>query len=164
MARPLPVNLFFAGTGAILLVSGIGGKSLGDVLKGNFGNIEVKKPNIGESETAPTGTTGTTGTAGEPAAGTTVPVSSGGGGAFAPSPTSFSHSTVAPPPVQGGRHPTKQQQAQGIASILLSHGITHPNSRQLQQARLEYERATGVAQYQTAGSSAEEFIGGLPVV
>jgi len=40
MARPLPVNLLMAGTGAVLLVSGIGGESIGKVLQGEFGDIK----------------------------------------------------------------------------------------------------------------------------
>lgn len=40
MARPLPVNLLMAGTGAVLLVSGIGGESIGAVLQGQFGDIK----------------------------------------------------------------------------------------------------------------------------
>lgn len=40
MARPLPVNLLMAGTGAVLLVSGIGGEPIGAVLRGQFGDVK----------------------------------------------------------------------------------------------------------------------------
>lgn len=79
MARPLPVNMLLAGTGAILLVSGLGGKSVGDVLKGSFGNLQVKQENIGskpEQETA----------------GAAI-----GGSGFEGSPVSFSASTIGEP-------------------------------------------------------------------
>jgi hypothetical protein len=87
MARPLPVNMLLAGTGAVLLVSGLGGKSIGDVLKGSFGQLEVKNPNIGSQSTGAGAVTTAT-----------------GGGLFEPSPVSFSTATVAPPPPSIGRH------------------------------------------------------------
>lgn len=43
MARPLPVNLLMAGTGAVLLVSGISGEPIGKVLQGEFGDVKGTK-------------------------------------------------------------------------------------------------------------------------
>jgi len=166
VARPLPVNLLLAGTGAVLLVSGIGGKSIGDVLKGQFGNLDVKNPNIG-SEHEQSQVAGAAAGTGGGSVGGTGPASVPGGGASAPSPTTFSHATFAPSPTSfiNPRHrPTKQQQARSIAMILASEGIFHPTRAQLIAARKKYENETGVKQFGTVGEGAEEFVGGLPVV
>lgn len=40
MARPLPVDILLAGTGGALLVSGLSGVSLAEVIKGDFGKIK----------------------------------------------------------------------------------------------------------------------------
>lgn len=51
MPRPLPVNLLMAGTGAVLLVSGIGGEPIGKVLQGQFGDIKGTKQQQAALET-----------------------------------------------------------------------------------------------------------------
>jgi hypothetical protein len=156
MSRPLPVNLFMAGTGAVLLVSGIGGESIGGVLKGNFGDLSSKKKTASVSNTAGSGTlqniSDTTG--GE-----------GGGGPLGGSSPSIS--TFAPSPTALGlpRHtPSKAEQARAIAGILLSHGIRNPTEAQIVKAREEYERKTGIKQFRYQDESAREFVGGVPVI
>jgi hypothetical protein len=88
MARPLPVNMLLAGTGAVLLVSGVGGKSIADILKGSFGKLEVKNPNIGSGQEPGQEQTSLT------------------GGSFGASPVSFSQATIGvPTPVQRNASP-----------------------------------------------------------
>src|SRR5271170_6936801 len=123
MARPLPVNLLFAGTGAVLLISGIGGETLGEVLKGNFGLVKTE-------------TTGDTGVSGGLASAANTEAAAGTGtGEDAPSPTVFSSATLAPPPTRIGRNgPTRKQQAEGIARVLLEEGIRNPTNEQIEIA------------------------------
>jgi len=143
--------MLLAGTGGVLLISGIGGESVADVLKGSFGKLKFDpKAGLKKSDTERLEQQGTT---------------AEGEGSPAPSPTSFSSATFAPSPQSLSRHPlhpTKYQQAQGIAAILLHEGIRNPTKRQIEDARKRYERETGVRQFE--GDGAQEFIGGLPVV
>lgn len=170
MARPLPVNLLLAGTGAVLLISGIGGKSIGDVLKGDFGNIEVKKPNIGEQTpqgvAGGTGGTEGTGVTGGTAAEASATSAGVGGGQQAPPPSTFSRSSnFAPSPTtfNQGRHSAPEQEA--IARILLAEGIHNPTIRQIEHAREQYHKGTRVVYPSgSANAGAQEFEGGLPVV
>lgn len=158
MSRPLPVNLLMAGTGAILLVSGIGGEPLGEVLKGNFGDITGKK----QATEAAVDTVGAG--ALENASDAT---GEGEGGGLPSAQSAPSPSTFAPSPGSLGlsKHaPTKAEQARGISIILLSHGFTHPTNAQIEWARREYERKTGVRQFELADAGAQEFEGGLPFV
>lgn len=160
MARPLPVSLLMAGTGAVLLISGIGGEPLGAVIKGQFGDVtgkqqaaEAKAVGNIEGSGALQNTSDATGE------------SEGGG---LPSAQSVpSASTFAPSPGTLGitKHaPSKAEQARGIVSILLAHGITHPTSKQIIEARRAYENKTGVRQFELAGTGAQTFQGGLPLI
>jgi hypothetical protein len=152
MARPLPVNMLLAGTGAVLLISGIGGETLGEVLQGQFGALKGEKKQATATE------------AGQMQNASLV---TGEGGESPESQTSPSSSTFAPSPSTLGlpRHsPTKAEQAQGIAHILLSHGILHPTNAQVNAARQQYEKETGIRQFNRAGENAPEFAGGLPVI
>src|SRR5271167_139768 len=153
MSRPLPVNLLMAGTGAVLLVSGIGGEPLGEVLKGNFGDITGRKQ--AAANTVGAGTL-------ENASDAT---GEGEGGGLPSAQSAPSPSTFAPSPGSLGisKHaPTKAEQSRGIVAILLARGITHPTGAQIEWARREYERKTGVRQFELATSGAQEFEGGLP--
>jgi hypothetical protein len=147
-----------AGTGAVLLVSGIGGEPLGEVLKGNFGDVTGKK----QAAEAAANTVG---------AGTLENASDatgeGEGGGLPSAQSAPSPSTFAPSPGSLGlsKHaPTKAEQSRGIVAILLAHGITHPTGAQITAARREYERKTGVRQFELVGAGAQEFEGGLPLV
>jgi hypothetical protein len=156
MARPLPVNLLMAGTGAVLLVSGLGGETIGEVLRGQFGDLSSKKKTVADSESVGAGSLQNVSdiTGGE-----------GGGGPLGGS--SPSSSTFAPSPtVLGiGRHsPSKAEQARAIASILLSRGIRNPTERQIVEAREQYQHETGIKQFRYSGEEAREFVGGLPVI
>jgi hypothetical protein len=149
MSRPLPVNLLMAGTGAVLLVSGIGGEPLGEVLRGQFGDLKGKE----QATAAAANTEGggaienvTDTETGAPGVGTAPSPST-----FASSPTSFSK-----------KAPTAKQQAQGIAGILLKAGITNPTSRQIELARIKYQQQTGVQEFE--GGQSQEFSHGLPLV
>lgn len=157
MARPLPVNMLLAGTGAVLLVSGIGGQPLSEVLKGSFGKLQTN-PEAGSEGAGQK-------SAANQEEGQQQFVSDEEGAA---APQTFSSATVAPSPTSFStrKAPTKRQQAQAIARILLSEGITHPTAHQLQLARAKYERETGVGQFASAGAGAgaTEFDQGLPVI
>jgi hypothetical protein len=151
MARPLPVNLLMAGTGAVLLVSGISGEPLGEVLKGQFGDITGKQQAAEAADTEASGGGASVENVsdtenGAPGSGVATSPST-----FASSPTSFSKEA-----------PTKQQQAQGIAAILLREGITNPTNRQIELARIKYEQQSGVQQFE--GGQTQEFSHGLPLV
>jgi hypothetical protein len=157
MPRPLPVNLLMAGTGAVLLVSGIGGEPLGEVLKGNFGDVTGKEQAKAAADTVGAGTLENTSDA----------TGEGEGGGLPSAQSAPSPSTFAPSPGSLGlsKHaPTKAEQSRGIAAILLAHGFTHPTNAQIEWARREYERKTGVRQFELAGAGAQEFEGGLPLV
>jgi hypothetical protein len=130
MARPLSVNLLLAGTGSVLLVSGISGKSLAEVLKGDFGKLKVN-PNAGGS---PEGAIGNAETAftGEPTAPGQEPVSNREPSlsTFAPSPIVFSKQSLTP----------KQINKQ-IVEYLFARNIDKPTNRQIGEARLQVELA-----------------------
>lgn len=88
MSRPLPVNLLLAGTGAVLLTSGLSGQSLGNVIKGDFGKLDAN-PNAGGKEAGAKQTS----FEGEPATGATSteePQTVPSPSTLAPSPTSLS--------------------------------------------------------------------------
>jgi hypothetical protein len=129
MARPLPVDLLFAGTGAVLLISGIGGQSLGEVLEGDFGDITGKQQAAAAADTEGQGSmtdAAYTNTAGETVTPESVAQASPSSSTFAPSPDTFN------------KHVTPAQEAKAIAAILLSRGITHPTNRQITEARNFY--------------------------
>jgi hypothetical protein len=129
MSRPLPVNMLLAGTGAVLLVSGIGGQPIGDVLRGSFGKIQFNAA-AGSAQPGSTPNAAFTGEVGEvgPQA-----VSDSAAG------TQFSGATVAPSPTTFTKwKTTKKQEAEGIAGLLARHGITNPTHAQIEQARREY--------------------------
>jgi hypothetical protein len=160
MSRPLPVNLLMAGTGAVLLVSGIGGEPLGAVLKGNFGDVTGKKQEEEKRAEAAAVNAGTLENASDA-------TGEGEGGGLPSAQSAPSPSTFAPSPGSLGisKHaPSKAEQSRGIVAILLAHGITHPTGAQITAARREYERKTGVRQFDLASSGAQEFEGGLPLV
>lgn len=91
--------MLLAASGAVLLVSGLGGKSIGDVLKGEFGKLEVKNPNIGSKTESEKGEHG-------PETGAAALTTAGG--EFGSLPAAFqtvpSQSTFAPSPVNLNRH------------------------------------------------------------
>lgn len=132
MPRPLPVNLLMAGTGAVLLVSGIGGESVGEVLKGSFGDLTGKRQQASLTGEAGQSVNVADGNAGLPPSPETFQQSA----AFAPSPTEFTN-----------KAPTPRQQAKAIARILLEEGITNPTKAQIEAARRKYEQETGVTQF-----------------
>lgn len=123
MARPLPVNLLLAGTGTVLLVSGIGGEPIGEVLKGSFGNL---KPQTNTANAAFTQMGGSEAVPGPSTGNETAVTSPGGGSSFPPSPGSF-RKRVSP-----------QIESREIAHILYDRGITNPTHKQIQEAREFY--------------------------
>jgi hypothetical protein len=128
MARPLSVNLLLAGTGSVLLVSGISGKSLAEVLKGDFGKLKVN-PNAGGKPEGAGKEASYTGEPAEPGQELTSnrePSLS----TFAPSPTVFSKHSLTPSQVN------KQ-----IAEYLFARNINKPTNRQIGEARLAVELA-----------------------
>ena len=130
MARPLPVNLLIAGTGGVLLVSGIGGKSIGEVLKGTFGNLKVNPAAKPESEK---GEQQNTANMGE---GTMQNVSEGGPLAT-PSPIALT-----PSPTHK-RSYTKAEIAREVAKFLAREGITNPTQAQVNKAYELWRIETG---------------------
>lgn len=134
MARPLPVNLLLAGTGAVLLVSGIGGQPIGKVLQGSFGSLKFN-PNAKVGEGSGTGTVAATGVGGQSGEVTQ---------------TSFSPSTAAPPPPVLSRRmkrekPSHDEELKGIARILneIYPGVNNPSHMQIEHARELYRIETG---------------------
>lgn len=133
MARPLPVNLLFAGAGAVLVVSGVGGESIGGVLKGSFGNL---KPTPGSQQALSEGQGVTqnvvnpeTGAPEVAAPGSEIPhASAPGSSTFAASPDTFR------------KHVSKQQEARSIAGILISWGIRNPTHADIERARAFYHK------------------------
>jgi len=134
-ARPLPVNLLLAGTGGVLLVSGIGGATVGEVLQGSFGDITGKQQaalsSKGQAQNAALLSPSGSGFSGLP---------SGEGESESESQSSPSSSTFAPSPDTFHKHVSKQQELRSIAAILLSEGIVNPTHQQIQAARELYHR------------------------
>lgn len=125
MPRPLPVNLLLAGAGSVLLVSGIGGQPIGEVLKGSFGDLKGKTKTAANLEGS--GTFSNVASVGEESP------TSGAPAASAPS-----SSTFAPSPDVFHKHVSRQQESRSIAAILHQRGITNPTHRQIEEARKFY--------------------------
>jgi hypothetical protein len=117
--------MLLAGTGAVLLVSGIGGQPIGEVLKGSFGSIKFN-PQAGSSQPVQVGAS----------LGEGQGLFQNAGLGESPSPTSFSSTTLAPPPPNLGRHKvyTQKEKAKGVAELLARQGITNPTQAQVNKA------------------------------
>lgn len=134
MARPLPVNLLLAGTGAVLIVSGMGGETIGEVLKGSFGNLKPTPKAAADTEG--------TGVAQNVA---NTEAGFGGGeaaavGSEAPHASAPGSSTFAASPDVFRKHVSREQEAKSLAGILLSWGIHNPTHRDIERARDFYHK------------------------
>src|SRR5579863_6119056 len=109
MARPLPVNLLFAGTGSVLLISGLSGKSIAEVLKGDFGSLKFN-PSAGSKPAAFTGE-------GEPGLETISNET--------PSNPEYSPSTFAPSPTVFSKRLSPQDINKKTAVLLFERGVLH---------------------------------------
>lgn len=92
MAASGPVALGIGGIASILLISGIKGKSLSEILQGDFGS--PSNPSFSSDETNTSSSTGEAGTT-TPASGTTSPTRSATTGADAPNPVTAGQKAIA---------------------------------------------------------------------
>jgi len=97
------------------------------------------------SGTRPSGQSGSSGVAGGNPGGSSV----GGAG-----PASWTPRTAPAPSTIKITKPSAEQQGAEIAHILLAKGISNPSNAQINQARLQYEKQTGIPQFKKRGVTA----------